>query len=188
MGCIALAPDLYIRQGSVNGLSNPEQIYPIVSQVPDQQVMQDLDACVTWALENGLADPQRIGITGFCWGGRIVWLYASHSPELRAGVAWYGRLDNQVTQNQPKHPINVADELNCPVLGLYGGQDHLIPNELVEKMNLKLRKNDKNSMIISYPQSGHGFFADYRSSYNHKDAGSGWNELQAWFRKFEILE
>ena len=150
--------------------------------------MQDLDASVTWALENGLADPQRIGMTGFCWGGRIVWLYASQNNELRAGVAWYGRLDNQVTQNQPKHPINVADDLNCPVLGLYGGQDHLIPNDLVEKMNLKLRKNDKNSMIISYPQSGHGFFADYRSSYNHKDAESGWNELQAWFRKFEILE
>ena len=188
MGCIALAPDLFFRQGSVNGLSNPEQIYPIVSQVPDQQVMQDLDATVTWALENGLADPQRMGITGFCWGGRIVWLYASINSELKAGVAWYGRLDNQVTQNQPRHPINVADDLKCSVLGLYGGQDHLIPNELVEKMNLNLSNKKKNSMIVTYPQSGHGFFADYRSSYSQKDAESGWSELLAWFRKHEILE
>ncbi|MFL2773377.1 MAG: dienelactone hydrolase family protein [bacterium] len=130
MGCIALASDLYFRQGSVNGLSNPEQIYPIVSQFPDQQVMQDLDATVTWALENGLTDSQRIGINGFCCGGSIVWLYASINSELKADVAWYGRLDNQVTQNQPRHPINVADDLKYSVLGLYGGQDHLIPNEL----------------------------------------------------------
>ena len=100
--------------------------------------MQDLDATVTWALENGLADPQRMGITGFCWGGRIVWLYASINSELKAGVAWYGRLDNQFTLNQPKHPINVVDNLKCSILGLYGGQDHLIPNGLVEKMNLNL--------------------------------------------------
>ena len=136
---IALATDLYFRQGSVNGLFNPEQIYSIVSQVPDQQVMQDLDATVTWALENGLADHQRMGITSFCWGGRVVLLYASINSELKDGVARYGRLDNQVTQNQPRHPINVADGLKCSVLGLYGGQDHLIPNELVEKIEFELK-------------------------------------------------
>ncbi len=115
MGCIALAHDLYFRQGSVNGLCNPEQIYPIVSQVPDQQVMQDLDATLTWALENRLADPQRMGITGFYWEGRIAWLKASINTEHKADVAWYGRLYKQVTQNQPGHPINVADDLKCSV-------------------------------------------------------------------------
>ena len=150
--------------------------------------MQDLDATLTWALENGLANPQRMGITGFCWEGRIVQLHASIKSELKTSVDWYGRLDNQVTQNQPRHPINATDDLKCSVLGLYGGQDHLIPNQLVEKMNLRLSKNDKSSMIITYPQSGHGFFADYRTSYNIEDAKSGWNELLAWFRKHGILE
>ena len=187
-GCIALAPDLFIRHGNVLGLTEPEEIYPIVSQVPDHQVMQDLDACVDWAIETGLSNPQRMGITGFCWGGRIVWLYATHNSSIKAGAAWYGRLENQITKNQPRHPYELVNELNCPVLGLYGGQDHIIPEKLVDQMNRRLQKAKNPSTILIYPESGHGFYADYRSSYNEKDALSAWKELLAWFRKYGILE
>ena len=187
LGYLALAPELYVRQGDVLGLNEPEEIYPIVSNVPDIQVMLDLDACVVWAVESGIGDLSRLGVTGFCWGGRMTWLYAAHNPNLKAGVAWYGRLENEVTEMQPQHPLDLADALRAPVLGLYGGQDHLIPNKLVQRMRKKLEKKKGKSVILTYPRSGHGFYADYRSSYQPKDAQSAWNELQAWFRKHEVI-
>ncbi len=187
LGCLAIAPDLYVRQGEVLGMTELEEIYPIVAAVPDSQVMQDLDAAVNWAVENEIGNQGQLGITGFCWGGRIVWLYAAHNPDLGAGVAWYGRLKNAVTENQPRHPLDLTQELKSPVLGLYGGLDHLIPKEEVELIRTRLESAHDPSIVLLFRNSGHGFFADYRSSYVPEDADAGWKELKAWFRKHGVL-
>jgi carboxymethylenebutenolidase len=148
--------------------------------------MADLDATVAWAEKTGKADTAKLGITGFCWGGRIVWLYAAHSPKLRAGVAWYGRLASPKTDLQPKHPLDVVAELHAPVLGLYGGQDQGIPLEDVEKMRAALKAAGKPSEIVVYPDAPHGFHADYRPSYRADAAKDGWQRLQGWFRKHGV--
>jgi carboxymethylenebutenolidase len=129
LGYFAVAPELYYRQGDVSKLKSIDEIRPIVAKVPDEQVMSDLDATVEFAQKSGKGDVAKLGITGFCWGGRIVWLYAAHSKQLKAGVAWYGRLVGDPTPNMPKHPVNIAADLNAPVLGLYGGKDQGIPLE-----------------------------------------------------------
>lgn len=185
LGHMAIAPELYIRQGDVSKMSDIQQIISqVVSQVPDAQVMSDLDAAVDWAGKSGRGDIRRLGITGFCWGGRIVWLYAAHSMELRAGVAWYGRLVGQTNQLQPKHPIDLAGVLKAPVLGLYGGQDPSIPFETVEQMREALQAARDPSEIHVYSDAGHAFNADYRPSYNEAAARDGWNRLQQWFKKY----
>ena len=125
-GYLAVAPELYARQGDVSKLDNIDDIRPIVAKVPDAQVMSDLDAAVAWAAKNG-GDAKKLGVTGFCWGGRIVWLYAAHNPNLKAGVAWYGPLEGPATELQPKNPIDLVKDLKAPVLGLYGGADAGIP-------------------------------------------------------------
>ena len=187
LGYLAVAPELYARQGDVSKLSdNTEIMSKVVSKVPDSQVMADLDATAAWAKDSGSGNVQKLGITGFCWGGRIVWLYAAHSAQLKAGVAWYGRLAGPTSEMQPKHPIDVVSALKAPVLGLYGGKDPGIPLETIEKMKEALRAAGKPSEIIVYPDTPHGFHADYRPSYRKEQANDGWQRLQAWFKQHGV--
>lgn len=183
LGYFAIAPELYARQGDVSNLKSFDEIRAIVAKVPDAQVMSDLDATVEFAKESGKGDIARLGITGFCWGGRIVWLYAAHSKQLKAGVAWYGRLVGDKSELFPQHPIDVAASLQAPVLGLYAGKDQGIPLDTVEQMRAALKQAKVASEIVVYPDAQHGFHADYRPSYNEKDAKDGWARLLAWFKK-----
>jgi len=181
-GYLAIAPELYFRQGDPRTIDNvAELLQAIVSKVPDAQVLADLDACAAWAAGNG-GDAERLAITGFCWGGRIVWLYAAHNPKLKAGVAWYGRLDSPPTDLQPRHPVDVAAELKAPVLGLYGGADQGIPLEDVELMREELERAKSPSTIHVYPDAPHAFHADYRPTYRKEEAQDGWKRALEWFR------
>jgi len=181
-GYLAVAPDFFARQGDVSGMEDFQEIIKIVSRVPDAQIMTDLDAAVEWAAKNR-GNAQKLGVTGFCWGGRVTWLYAAHNSKLKAGVAWYGRFLRDTTELQPKHPIDLVPSLRAPVLGLYGGKDQGIPLETVERMRDALKKARNPSEIVVYPDAGHGFFNDTRPSYRKEDAQDGWNRLLAWFRK-----
>jgi carboxymethylenebutenolidase len=183
LGYLAIAPELYARQGDVSKLKSIDEIRPIVAKVPDAQVMGDLDACVEYAIDSGKGDVTRLGITGFCWGGRIVWLYAAHSKQLKAGVAWYGRLVGDPSDLFPKHPVDVAADLKAPVLGLYAGKDQGIPLDTVDRMREALKKSKVPAEIVVYPDAQHGFHADYRPSYSEADAKDGWKRLQAWFKE-----
>jgi carboxymethylenebutenolidase len=186
-GFLAVAPELYARQGDVSTMTDYKQIFAeVVSKVPDAQVMSDLDAAAAWAGKSGNGDPQRVGVTGFCWGGRITWLYAAHSPQLKAGVAWYGRLVGEPTDLQPKYPIDVAARLEAPVLGLYGGQDQGIPLADVEKMRAALAAANSPSRIEVFPAAPHGFHADYRPSYMPDEAREAWRQCLAWFREHGV--
>ena len=180
-GYLAIAPELYARQGDVSKLVNIDDIRPIVAKVPDAQVMSDLDAAADWAAKNG-GDPKRLAVTGWCWGGRIVWMYAAHNPNLKAGVAWYGPVEGATNELKPTNPIDIAKDLKAPVLGLYGGADAGIPNEGVERMRAALKAAGKHSEIHTYPDKPHGFNADYRPSYRQDAAEDGWKRLLAWFR------
>jgi carboxymethylenebutenolidase len=186
LGYLAIAPDLFVRQGDVLKLTEMDEIRKIVSQVPDAQVMSDLDFAATWAFKNK-GDRQRLGITGFCWGGRITWLYGAHNPNLKAGVAWYGRLaataPNPLT---PTFPLELAKNLKAPVLGLYGGADSGIPNDTVAQMQELLKAENSPSQIVLYPDTPHAFFADYRASYRPEAAKDGWRRLQSWFDRYLI--
>jgi carboxymethylenebutenolidase len=184
-GYLAVAPELYARQGDVSKLTEiPRIVSEVVSRVPDAQVLADLDAALASAEASGKGDPGRAAVTGFCWGGRIAWLYAAHNPRLRAGVAWYGRLASAPTPLQPRSPVDVAGALEVPVLGLYGGRDEGIPLEDVEKMRAALRAAGRTgSRIEVYPEAPHGFHADYRPSYREADAKAAWAEMLAWLRR-----
>ena len=183
-GYCAIAPELYARQGDVSKLTDYREIFAqVVSKVPDAQVMSDLDAAVAWAAKTNIGDPARVAVTGFCWGGRITWLYAAHNPRLKAGVAWYGRLSGQATELQPKYPLDVAADLKAPVLGLYGEKDSGIPLEDVEKMRAALAAAKQPSQIVVFPEAPHGFHADYRPSYREAAARDGWAQCLAWFRR-----
>lgn len=180
-GYLAVAPELFARQGDVSKAENIRDIMPIVQKVPDAQVMRDLDATVAWAAASGQGDASRLAITGFCWGGRIVWLYAAHNPRLDAGVAWYGRLTGSASELQPQHPLEVARQLKAPVLGLYAGKDQGIPLADVEQMRKALAAAGTSSEIVVYPDAQHGFNADYRPSYSAEAAQNGWARMLAWF-------
>jgi carboxymethylenebutenolidase len=183
-GYCAIAPELYARQGDVSKYTDYREIFAqVVSRVPDAQVMADLDAAVAWAAKSAGGDPARVGVTGFCWGGRITWLYAAHNPQLKAGVAWYGRLVGQPSELQPKYPLDVAATLRAPVLGLYGGQDQGIPLADVEKMRAALAAAKSSSEIVVYPDAPHGFHADYRPSFRASEAHDAWGRCLAWFRR-----
>jgi carboxymethylenebutenolidase len=182
-GYMSVAPELYARQGDVSKMEDIQKIIrEVVSKVPDSQVMSDLDATAEWVPKNG-GDASKLAITGFCWGGRIVWMYAAHNPNLKAGVAWYGRLITPPTEMAPTNPIDVADKLKAPVLGLYGGKDQGIPQESVEKMRAALKAAGSKSSITVYPEAGHGFHADYRASYREVDAKDAWQRMLIWFKK-----
>ena len=179
-GYLAVAPDLYLRQGDVSKLTSVDEIRPIVAKVPDAQVLSDLDAAAAWARTDG-GHPTKLGITGFCWGGRIVWLYAAHSAGLKAGVAWYGRLEGGADAFHPTAPLDLAAKLRAPVLGLYGAEDTGIPLDSVERMRKALASAKSSSRIEVFPGAAHGFHADYRPSYNADAAQSGWQRMLEWF-------
>jgi carboxymethylenebutenolidase len=183
-GYMAIAPELYARQGDPSKYTEiPKLFSEVVSKVPDAQVMNDLDAAAKWAGSNG-GNAKNIGITGFCWGGRIVWLYSAHNPNVKAGVAWYGRLVGDRSELSPKHPIDVAASLHGPVLGLYGEKDAGIPLDTIKAMEAALAKGDgaaKASKFIVYPDAPHAFHADYRPSYREEAAKAGWKEALEWF-------
>ena len=186
-GYLAVAPELYARQGDVSKISDWKLIMSdVVAKVPDAQVMADLDATVAWAGKSSKGDTKRVAVTGFCWGGRIVWLYAAHNPDLKAGVAWYGRLTGERTPLQPQYPIDRAKDLKAPVLGLYGGQDQGIPLTDVEQMRAALKAANKPSEIVVFQEAPHGFLADYRPSYKPKEAADAWAQCLAWFRKHGV--
>ncbi|HEV2544729.1 MAG TPA: dienelactone hydrolase family protein [Methylobacterium sp.] len=187
LGYFALAPELYARQGDVSRLTNIQQIVSeVVSKVPDAQVMRDLDAAVAYAKGTGKADTARLGLTGFCWGGRITWLYAAHNPNVKAGVAWYGRLVGDASDLMPKHPVDVAADLKAPVLGLYGGADQGIPVATIDRMKEACRAAGKTCEFVVYPDAPHAFHADYRPSYRAEPAQDGWRRLQDWFRQHGV--
>ncbi|PHM09405.1 dienelactone hydrolase family protein [Nostoc sp. 'Peltigera malacea cyanobiont' DB3992] len=183
LGYLAIAPELFVRQGDVSKLSNIDEIRPIVAKVPDAQVLSDLDSTVEWAKKSAKGNGAKLGITGFCWGGRITWLYAAHNPQVKAGVAWYGRLVGDATELQPKYPVDIASKLTAPILGLYGGKDTGITLDTVEQMRDRLKSSSSKSEIIVYPNAPHAFFADYRPSYREKEAQDGWKRLLAWFKQ-----
>ncbi|MBI2823522.1 MAG: dienelactone hydrolase family protein [Planctomycetia bacterium] len=187
LGYLAVAPELYARQGDVSKIENiAEIIAKVVSKVPDEQVMSDLDAAVAWAKKSGKGDTAKLAVTGFCWGGRIVWLYAAHNPSVKAGVAWYGRLVGPADELHPKHPVDVAASLKAPVLGLYGGADQGIPVDTVEQMRKAVKEADKTAEIVVYEGAPHGFYADYRPTYRKEHADDGWKRLLAWFKKHGV--
>jgi carboxymethylenebutenolidase len=183
-GYFAIAPELYARQGDPSKYTDiPKLQAELVSKVPDAQVMADLDAAVAYAKASGKADVAKLAITGFCYGGRITWLYAAHNPGLKAAVAWYGVIDRPRTENMPKYPIDIAADLKAPVLGLYGAADQGIPVETVEKMAAACKAAGKTCEIKIYPDTPHGFNADYRPSYRAEAAKDGWDRMLAWFKK-----
>ncbi|WP_432720914.1 dienelactone hydrolase family protein [Jeongeupia wiesaeckerbachi] len=184
-GYLAIAPELYFRQGDPRKLPEVDQLMKLVMSVPDAQVLSDLDATVAWASRNG-GDAKRMAITGFCWGGRIVWLYAARNPPLKAAVVWYGRLAGTVSANTPKQPLDVAAEIRMPVLGLYGGQDKGISAESIAQMRAALKATKAPTDIIVYPDAGHGFNADYRPSYNEAAARDGWQKMLSWFKQHGV--
>jgi carboxymethylenebutenolidase len=183
-GYLAVAPELYARQGDVSRMKDIQEILStVVSKVPDAQVMGDLDAAAAWAAGTGEGDISRLAVTGFCWGGRITWLYAAHNPKVKAGAAWYGRLVGQTGDLAPANPIDLASALTVPVLGLYGGADQGIPLDTVEKMRGALAAGKSGSEIVVYREAPHGFNADYRPSYRKDAATDGWTRMLAWFKR-----
>lgn len=187
VGYYAIAPELYFRQGDPRGIADVQGLLrEIVSKVPDAQIMGDFDSTVDFAKGEGKADTAKLGITGFCWGSRIVWLYDAHNPAVKAAVAWYGRLVGDRTELPPKHPVDIVKDLHGPVLGLYGGADAGIPNDTVDKMREALKEAGTpaatKSEIITYPGAPHAFNADYRPSYRKEAAEDGWKRCLAWFK------
>lgn len=186
LGYFAVALALYAREGDVAGMGDIQSILKIVNAVPDQQVAADLDATVAWARGTGKADTGKLGITGFCWGGRQVWLYAAHNPSLKAGVAWYGPLQPPKTELAPNNPIDLVQQIDAPILGLYGGADANIPVSQDEQMRAALKAAGKSSEIVVYPDTPHGFNADYRSSYRPAQAQDGWKRMLTWFKEHGV--
>ena len=186
LGYLAIAPELFVRQGDAQSYGEIGKLLAeVVGKVPDAQVMGDLDACVAWAATNG-GDTARLGLTGFCWGGRITWLYAAHNAAVKAGVAWYGQLLGEASALKPLNPIDVVGRLKAPVLGLYGEKDSGIPLSAVDAMKSALAASPnpaaKKSQFVVYPGAGHAFHADYRPSYQRDAAEDGWARCLAWFK------
>ena len=188
-GYLAIAPELFVRQGDAQSYGEMAKlIAEVISKVPDEQVLRDLDATVKWAAANG-GDASKLGITGFCWGGRQVWLYTAHNPTVKAGVAWYGRLVGDATPLAPLHPVDVAAKLHGPVLGLYGAADTGIPLDTVDKMKTALAAGNaaaKASTFVVYPDAPHAFHADYRPSFRKEPAEDGWKRALAWFKQHGV--
>jgi carboxymethylenebutenolidase len=181
-GYLAVAPELYARQGDVSTIASVPEILKILAKVPDKQVMSDLDATAAWAKANK-GDARRLAITGFCWGGREVWLYAEHNRNLKAAVAWYGPLGGKTGEMNPTQPLDAVKDLKAPVLGLYGGADQGIPLSDIETMRAAMKDAHKKGELIVYPNTPHGFNADYRPSYTPESAKDGWKRMLAWFKQ-----
>lgn len=191
-GFMAIAPALYSRQAEIATIADRREIQRTVfSKIPDAQAMSDLDATVDYAAKSGFGNTKKLSITGFCWGGRTVWLYSAHNPKVKAGAAWYGRLvqtpNSPLNPLQPQNPVHFARELKVPVLGLYGGLDTGIPLDSVQKMENELKKGKSGSEIVVFPNAKHGFHADYRDSYNKEASEDAWKKLLDWFKKYGAI-
>jgi carboxymethylenebutenolidase len=190
-GYLAIAPELFVRQGDPSTYGEIAKLQAdVISKVPDAQVMGDLDATLQWAAQHG-GNADRAVVTGFCWGGRITWLYCMHNPRIRAGVAWYGRLEGQSTASTPRHPIELVSQLKAPVLGLYGEAATGIPVASVERMKLALgqaaaRGNAaaQASQFVLYPDAPHAFHADYRATYREQAATDSWSRALEWIKRY----
>ncbi|QRX80935.1 dienelactone hydrolase family protein [Glaciimonas sp. PAMC28666] len=186
LGYLAIAPDLFVRQGNPAAFASIAELQKeVISKVPDDQVIGDLDACVAWAKENG-GNVDKLAINGFCWGGRITWLYCGHNPKVTAGAAWYGRLVGDKSALTPHQPIDIAATLKVPVLGLYGGKDEGITQDSIQQMKAALAKGSSKSTFVVYPNSGHAFNADYRPSYVEADAKDAWKRVIEWFKSHGV--
>ncbi|MBV8914794.1 MAG: dienelactone hydrolase family protein [Acetobacteraceae bacterium] len=185
-GYLAVAPELYARYGDLSKMTDIAQINSqVISKTPDDQLLKDLDNAVSWAGKNG-GDTRRLGVTGFCRGGRNTWLYDAHNPNLKAAVAWYGPVLSPTSDIQPKTATDLAGQLHAPLLGLYGGQDTGIKVDDVQAAAAKARAAGKTVEIHVYPDAPHGFNADYRPSYRKADAEDGWQLMLAWFKKYGV--
>ncbi|MBV8397695.1 MAG: dienelactone hydrolase family protein [Acetobacteraceae bacterium] len=185
-GYQAVAPELYARLADLSKMTDTQQIFrDVILRAPDAQLLSDLDATAAWAAANR-GDPGRLGVTGFCRGGRDTWLYAAHNPHLRAAVAWYGPITGPTSDIQPRTPLDLAAQLKCPLLGLYGGQDTSIPEQTVRDAEARARAGGKTVEIVFYPDAPHGFHADYRPSYRKADAADGWRRMLAWFKHYGV--
>jgi carboxymethylenebutenolidase len=186
LGYFAVAPELYARLADLSKMSDVQHIIrDVILKAPDATMLSDLDATAAWAMTQG-GDPARLGVTGFCRGGRDTWLYAAHNPALRAAVAWYGPVLGPTSDIQPHTASDRATELKAPLLGLYGGQDQSIRPADVEAAAARARAAGKTVEIVVYPDAGHGFHADYRPSYNPTDAAAGWARMLAWFKTYGV--
>jgi carboxymethylenebutenolidase len=185
LGYLAIAPELFARQGNAARFTDVQALRrDLVDKVPDLQVLRDLDATLVWSRVNG-GDRRRIAVTGFCWGGRIAWLYAAYSADIKTAIAWYGRLSSGATPLQPQRPIEMAGSLKAPVLGLYAGRDGGIPLDSVEAMRRVLQapgasRAARASEIVVYPEAQHGFYADYRAAYRKVDADAAFARAKSW--------
>jgi len=189
LGYLAIAPDFFEREGDASVYPTIQQINEnIASKVPDAQVLGDIDAALVWAGQNG-GDLKRVGINGFCWGGIYAWLYAEHNPQVKAAVSWYGGVAGAHTANSPQNPLDLAANLQVPVLGLYGLQDNSIPQDTLAQMKAAIAQGPqggRGSQFVVYDDAGHAFFADYRPSYRKADAQDGWKRAIAWFREHGV--
>ena len=186
LGYMAAAPELYARIADLSKMTDAAAIVrDVISKAPDATMMTDLDSTVAWAGDYG-GDPARLGVTGFCRGGRDVWLYAAHNPHLKAAVAWYGPVGGERTDIQPKTVGDIAGDIRCPLLGLYGAKDPGIPPAAVQAAENKARAAGATVEIVEYKDAGHGFHADYRPSYVRDAAMDGWERMLAWFRKYGV--
>jgi carboxymethylenebutenolidase len=187
LGALAVAPDYYFRAGTdLTKMEDIQKLLPIVNAKPDKELYADLDATVDWAKSQG-GDTGRLGIMGFCRGGRTVWLYSAHNPNLKAGVAFYGTLADPENENWPKNALDLAAEMKAPVLGLYGAEDAAIKPEQIKDMEARLKAAGKTAEFHIYDGAPHGFHADYRPSYREMQAKQAWGELQGWFKKYKVL-
>lgn len=182
-GYYAIAPALFSREADVSNMSLEAILKDVVPVVPDAQVMADIDSTVAFAKASGKANTSRLGIVGYCWGGRTVWLYANHNPAVKAGVAYYGLLAGLKGPNKPADPVDVASSLKVPVLGLYAGEDSFVPDEVVDKMRNELGKGNSGSEIVVFPAVNHGFHADYRPTYDRRAASYAWKLTLDWFKE-----
>ncbi len=187
LGAFAVAPDYYFRLGDMTEIADPSELIPLVNSKPDHELFSDLDATVDWAKSQG-GDTDRLGIIGFCRGGRTVWLYATHSPILKAGVAFYGSLMDPPSAAMPKNALDLAADVKAPVLGLYGAEDANITPDQVEAMKERLDAAGKTTKFKIYPGAPHGFFADYRQSYRAEAAQDAWLSMRDWFKKYKVLD
>ncbi len=185
LGYLAVAPELYAREGDLTEATSPQAASAIVSRAPERQINSDLDAAAAWAGQNR-GDQGRLGVTGFCRGGRLTWLYAAHSAGPKAAVAWYGPFRGATSTIQPLGPLDVVGKINCPVLGLYAGKDPSTTPAQIAQAEAKAKGAGKTVAFVVYPDAGHGFHADYRPSYNAADAADGWARMLAWFRRYGV--
>ncbi len=186
LGYLAVAPELYARIGDLSEMTDVSAIIrDVISKAPDGRLMQDLDSTAAWAASNK-GDPARLAVTGFCRGGRNVWMYDAHNPALKAAVAWYGPIKGQPSPIQPTNPGDIAGDIHAPLLGMYGGQDTGIAVPDVQAAAAKARAAGKTVEVVVFPDAPHGFHADYRPSYRKADAEDGWVRMLAWFKKYGV--